>query len=337
MSKKNVKYGSGSIFQRGGKIVILFKRKQFFTGLDYSPENLKAAERKLIELNFNYNSGKQENKIYSIFEAWKKFEIQHIFNKAEKTISGYKYCKQKILTENFDLTEKNIDYLILKFLHQEKQLSENTKIIVFRHFQAFLNFCNENNLLEKKIALMKRYKLKPTKKKPLTYTETELKEIFNYFNEKDLEFSLMLQFMTYSGLRIGETLKLNWNDINFQEKIIELKNKISSDPEKIPLSKKIISILDQLPKRLDNKIFRWKNSSQSILTRKFHRYFEEKNIDRKGRNFHNFRKTFRMKLFSAGVPVESAKELLRHKDIRITINNYTEMQNDILLNDLEKI
>jgi integrase len=146
----------------------------------------------------------------------------------------------------------------------------------------------------------------------------------------------MCELMIYSGLRIGETLDLTWSQIDFNKKDILLKNKISKDDEIIPLSDRIIEILNNIPRKTE-KVFRWSKNSKSSLNRKFDRCLKDLEIIKNNRSFHNFRKTFRMKLFNAKIPLENAKVLLRHKDIRTTIENYTEYARLELINDINKI
>lgn len=328
--------GGGSIFLRGKKLWIKYKSKRISTGLNFSTENIKICEKKLKEIKLKEFLNIKEDQEIFILEAWKIFETKHLYNKAPATLTIYNYSKNKIIIRDFIFTQDEIEKAVFNFIKND-EISLNSKKIVLRHFSVFLNFSYANNLLQKKINLMRLFPLKTINKKVLTFSEIEITKILEYWRKKDKEFSLMIELMLYSGLRIGETLNLEWKNINFAEKIIHLENKITKSYEELQLTSKIENILNQLPKRVNGKIFRWSISTKSRLNRKFNDCFEILGIERKDRSFHNLRKTFLKKLYKADVVLQNASKIMRHSDINTTLKYYTEFENEELRKEMEKI
>jgi integrase len=58
--------------------------------------------------------------------------------------------------------------------------------------------------------------------KPVFISDIELKQIVSY--EKDKILKDIYLFAFYSGCRINEILNLKWNNINFSERFISIKN-----------------------------------------------------------------------------------------------------------------
>ena len=58
-------------------------------------------------------------------------------------------------------------------------------------------------------------------------------------------------------------------------------------------------------------------------------------INKNGRSFHEFRKTFLYRLFKAGTPLEIASKLMRHNTIQITMKYYAYFDKSTLHNYIE--
>jgi integrase len=67
--------------------------------------------------------------------------------------------------------------------------------------------------------------------------------------------SAVLQLLKETGMRIGEALRLDWNDVDFEKKTIVLNNPGKHEnPRMFKISEKLIAMLSRLPKD-SNKVF----------------------------------------------------------------------------------
>jgi integrase len=65
----------------------------------------------------------------------------------------------------------------------------------------------------------------------------------------------LLQTLKETGIRIGEAKILKWIDINLQQKTVNITPEKGSNPRILPISDKLINMLNSLTKRTDGHVF----------------------------------------------------------------------------------
>lgn len=146
----------------------------------------------------------------------------------------------------------------------------------------------------------------------------------------------------YTGLRIGELLALEWDDIDFKKGVLRVTKSCHygkdeagkycriTEPPKTPKSKREIPI----PKQIIPMLKEMKKASTSALVimdgvkvpsvRAYQSSFElllKKNgIQHQG--FHTLRHTFATRAIECGVDVKTLSEVLGHKNATVTLNRY---------------
>ena len=146
----------------------------------------------------------------------------------------------------------------------------------------------------------------------------------------------------YTGLRIGELLALEWDDVDFAKGELYVTKtcydskdelgkycRINSTPKTetsrrvIPLPKQIIPLLKETKKKNNSK-YVVGNGDRIISVRSYQRSFElllkKLNIQQHG--FHALRHTFATRAIECGMDVKSLSEILGHKNSTITLNRY---------------
>jgi len=167
------------------------------------------------------------------------------------------------------------------------------------------------------------------------------------------------------GLRIGETIALKWDDIDFKENTLCINKAAKSTPvfnakgeitgrnmeisgtktacsiRTLPIPKAVREVLKEWKKNyiqrfkasdVDNLVFPNKDGqlrSYSGFRRQFERFLKEKGLEKV--TFHQFRHTFATMMLERGVNPRVVQEYLGHKDISTTLGIYTGITSQIMI------
>jgi len=86
---------------------------------------------------------------------------------------------------------------------------------------------------------------KPVRKLPLIPSEREIDELIAGCNPKTATF---LRLLKETGARLGEAWQLEWIDLDFETKTVNITPEKGSNPRKLKISDKLVSMLNNLPK-----------------------------------------------------------------------------------------
>ena len=181
---------------------------------------------------------------------------------------------------------------------------------------------------------------KPTAKKARSLTETEFHQLLAALGPDVCWRTLVLVSVSF-GLRISEALGLKWGDVNWLEKTITIQRGVVKQivaDVKTAESAQIMMIDDHLLEVLKT----WKQASQFSAAEDW-MFASVYKLGREPISYtyvwetldtaatragiahissHTFRHTFRSWLDSAGTPVGVQQKMMRHADIRTTMNVY---------------
>ena len=122
----------------------------------------------------------------------------------------------------------------------------------------------------------------------------------------------------HTGMRRGEILKLKWEDIDFKNGFIFVKDSKNYEGRAIPLSKTLQQVLQGLPRHISGYVFCDKNGKPyNEIKKSFNRALKYAGI--RDFHFHDLRHTFASWLVMEGVDLATVKELLGHKSINMTM------------------
>lgn len=162
-------------------------------------------------------------------------------------------------------------------------------------------------------------KMKWKRKQPRFLTKEEIKMILNNCSKR--LYPIFLTFL-YTGMRKDELRNLEWNDIDFENRLIRIQVKDFWEPKNgisrnIPMNDGLFDILKK-PDRKSNWLFSTASGNQvRHLRRDLIRVCDKIGI--KNVNLHTFRHTFASHLVMAGVDLPTVQNLLGHKDIKTTM------------------
>lgn len=131
----------------------------------------------------------------------------------------------------------------------------------------------------------------------------------------------MVIFAIETGSRQGEMLKLQWQNIDFNQKLAHLIDTKNGESRTIPLSPKAISVLSNLPRAIKGgKVF---NVTADGLSRAFSRCC--KNLGIEDLRFHDLRHEATSRFFEGGLNTMEVATISGHKTLQM-LKRYTHLR-----------
>lgn len=185
-----------------------------------------------------------------------------------------------------------------------------------------------------------RPKLRERKIECLSKDEQRKIEEYVFTKNKPKLFGILL--CLYTGLRVGELLALQWEDIDLQKGTISVSKtcrdgwengkyvKIVEPPKTIcsqrviPVPRQLIPKLKELRKKSDGNYVISAKSEYGAEVRSYQRSFALllKRLKIPHRGFHSLRHTFATRALECGMDVKTLSEILGHADASVTLKRY---------------
>lgn len=276
---------------------------------------------------------------------------QDIFhNKSELTI--YPLKRNAIIFLAF-LEKQNIDIKNININIVEKYIgslpnyySRFTKRNICRYLKNFLKYLSEIKIINENLYLfIPNIRTSNYSKIPSTFTDGEIKEIFNAIDRNcysgKLIYAISLLVLRY-GLRTIDIKNLKFENIDWKNrkiKIIQSKTKVSIE---LPLLDDVADALIDYIKNARSKsetnyIFVNLKGNQYSINTKFHyefsRFVDKTNLDLNGRKkgIYSFKHSLASRLLKENIPLPIISSILGHTSTISTLN-YIKIDN----NQLEK-
>lgn len=345
-NRRRTKAYPGSIFRRAtsNRLYVKYRGRVEATGLPDTRQNRKILEsllidRARIELGLRPDFLLDEVEQKRLYKNWPQVlgaYAEHL--RAQDISSKTRVAYAKIVMEIIGNTTLPVAVDTVEKLAREWCLSVSDRYkatsinIHLRNFRVFTRWLSKNGHVDGAVDVA-QYMRKATLATVHVYTDDECQAIVGYFRERDVEIALLIEFLLATGFRINEALKLRWTDVTASE--ITVPNKVKRNSELFPVTKVIQHILSLIPREPGrDKVFRWRYDSASSLSRRLRDGIRECGIEpRKG--WHTFRKTFQDRLYRSGIDMADRQRLMRHANIKTTIDSYTYTSSDRLRNVLE--
>jgi integrase len=185
--------------------------------------------------------------------------------------------------------------------------------------------------------------------------QRKLEQVIEESNDPRL-FGILL--CLYTGLRIGELLGLEWNDVDLERGIIHIDKtvyrekdntgtwqlivdspKTKSSARDIPLPKYIVKLL-KMQIKLSKSEYVVENKKGERMSIRSYQYMFEKLTEKaevRKLNFHALRHTFATRALECGMDIKTLSEIMGHKNASITLNRYAHSMMDTKIKMMQKL
>ncbi len=277
------------------------------------------------------NNKKDDVDYTELFIASKKVE-----GCSERTLNYYKTTIDNMLEQiNKEIKTVDTDDLrsYLTSYQEKNNCSKVTIDNVRRILSSFFSWLEDEDYIIKS-PIRRIHKIKTTKVVRETYSDETIEKLRDSCEEiRDLA---LIDFLTSTGVRVGELVKLNKNDINFEDRSCIVFGKGSKEREvyfdartKLHLEKYLSMRNDDNPAlfvSLLSPYDRLEISGVEIRLRKLGRDLELQRV-----HPHKFRRTMATKAIDKGMPIEQVQRLLGHAKIDTTLQYAMVNQNNVKL------
>lgn len=326
------------------------------------PENTtpKKADKLAAEFAIEYEkkckgmTSLNENMRFSDMAEW--FIENYAKNKL-KAITAYNYehqIRSHLINELGSIKLKDFTPAKITAFFKGQKFAPATCRKIFVILQSIFTRAVEQGFLKetpctKAVILPKAEK--PKEKKPFL-TEHQARELLKML-EADTQFNRIIKVLLYTGMRSGECLALQWQDIDFENKTIHIENTLTDvggkhwlQPPKTATSNRYIALSDILADILIkqkehntakiNKLGRDYNHPEMIFTNDYGNYVDRSGLNVKFRKFventdfnfitlHSLRHCNATLLINNGIDLKIVSELLGHSDVSTTANVYADV------------
>lgn len=282
-------------------------------------DNVQMMQLKKVLENINENEVDESDDLLKKFISTKKLE-----GRSDRTLDYYESTIRRLLDNiNKDVraitTEDIRNYLV--YYENNSRASKTSLDNIRRNLSSFFNWLeDENYILKSPVRRIRKIKTPAVVKE--AYSEDEMERLRDSCNEiRDLA---LIDLLSSTGMRVGELVLLNREDIDFNERECVVIGK--GDKERIVYfdARTKLHLKEYLKTRCDE------NKALFVGLRKPHDRMTinaiELRLRQLGRSVgikkchpHKFRRTMATVAIDKGMPIEQVQKLLGHEKIDTTL------------------
>lgn len=288
-------------------------------------------------VGFDTEENTEDNEINQNYELVEKFlSSKRLEGCSEKSLTYYKCTIEKMLNS----VQKGIKHITTEDLriylteYQEEHFSSKvTMDNIRRILSSFFRWLEDEDYIIKS-PVRRIHKVKTAKTVKETYSDEALELMRDSCSElRDLA---MIDLLASTGMRVGEMVLLNRNDINFQERECVVFGKGNKERIVYFDARTKIHLQNYLNSRKDDNqaLFVSLNSPHNRL--KINGV--EKRLSNMGKRLginkvhpHKFRRTLATMAIDKGMPIEQLQQLLGHQRIDTTLQYAMVKQSNVKL------
>lgn len=253
---------------------------------------------------------------------------------SERTLSYYKSTIKKMMNSINKLVKQIETSDLRSYIasySDNKNVSKTTLDNIRRIISSFFSWLEEENHIIKSPA-RRIHKIRTGSTVKSVYTDEELELLRDSCNNiRDLA---IVDFLASTGVRIGELVKINISNIDFDKRECLVLGKGNKERIVYFDARTKIHILDYIDSRTDN------NEALFVSLNRPHNRLKISGVEIRLRNLgkklniskvhpHKFRRTLATKAIDKGMPIEQVQTLLGHTKIDTTLHYAMVNQNNV--------
>ncbi len=248
---------------------------------------------------------------------------------SRKTVKSYLHYNKELLKFN-NKSPKNINSDDIKeylFYLKNKKLANATLNVAINAIKFYYA-----QILKRKFFVNKEiFRTKKAQKLPEVLNKEEIGKISSVI--KNAKHKLILGLIYSSGLRVSEIINVKQGDLDFENKILKVKQSKGAKDRITILSEKIAGVLEKYikNKKAGNYIFesaRGGKLSERTIQKIFENALKNSGV-KKSATCHSLRHSFATHLLESGISIRCIQELLGHARLETT-QIYTKVANNKL-------
>ena len=295
---------------------------------------LKSILKDLITSSNNVKEGSSDDNNKILLEKY--FAAKRAEGCSEKSLKYYKATLTKALSTIDKNAEEIITDELRNYLTNYQKLHNSSKVTIDnirRILSSFFNWLeDEDYIIKSPVRRIHKVKVSATVKE--TYSDEELEKLRDSCTQiRDLA---LIDFLASTGMRVGELVLLNRNDINFQERECVVFGKGNKERIAYFDARAKLHLQNYLDTRDDNNPALFvslygKNTRLTIggVESRLKKLGKKIGIDRVYP--HKFRRTLATTAIDKGMPIEQLQQLLGHKKIDTTLHYAMVKQQNVKL------
>ena len=255
---------------------------------------------------------------------------------SKKTIQCYRRNIKKMLVIVNIPVVKITTEILRKYLVEYQVINDCGKVTVDnvrRSLSSFFTWLEEEDYIVK--SPMKRiHKVKTAKIVKDTFSEEKIEVLRD--NCKNLRDHAMVDFLLTTGIRVGELVRLNIEDIDFSERECIVYGKGDKERRVYFDAKTKVHLQNYIESRKDN------NNALFVTLKRPHTRLTENGVGTRLREMglkngvekvhpHKFRRTMATRAIEKGMPIEQVQKILGHEQIDTTLRYAMVDQNNVKL------
>lgn len=204
--------------------------------------------------------------------------------------------------------------------------------------------------------LVPKIKKEKNKVKTKHFTDSELKQFFEYLDNldqtsfKNLFCITLYKFLLATGCRINEALALEWSDIDLDNAVVHITKtlnyrleinspKSKSSYRDIDIDPKTVTMLKQYKHRQTKEAWTLGRTEKVVFSDFIHEYPNNRTLQARLKihfkraqvpdvGFHGFRHTHASLLLNAGIPYKELQHRLGHSTLSMTMDTYSHLSKE---------
>ena len=298
----------------------------------------------------NIDSNITDITIEQIFKPYIELQLPKY---SHTTQDNYKLYINKLLSKLYPLKYNKVSTIDLqKFFDDMTQ--NNTPFVAqlcLKIAKAVGNFAMKHKLIkENKFLAVENIIVTPKENKHLTLAQE--KEVLKCCKELYPKYYALFYTLMGTGLRFGEALALEVNDINFKEKCIKVNKQITKSKFKdgtknrarlVGVLERYVYITDDVIEVLEEHILNKSNDTQILFPSQVNGYLSDNNIRRRvwqpllayvgisdRVRIHDFRGSYADIALDNGASIKFVQNQLGHTKSQVTLDIYTKNNKDMV-------